>query len=136
MTSSVSEPLQAFLRESISSYEELETLLLLVRTRDRSWTDDEVADALKVPVDGIATALEGLATVADLLRVDTRAGQRRFQYAPNRDTVSQLVEELVSAYSEQRLAIVRLMSSNALDRVRSSAARRLANAFRIERPKK
>jgi hypothetical protein len=135
LVSSVSEPLQAFLRESISSYEELEALLLLVRTRDRGWTDDEVADALKVPVDGIATALEGLSTVPNLLRVDTRAGQRRFQYAPDSDTTSQVVEELVSAYSEQRLAIVRLMSSNALDRVRSSAARRLANAFRIKGPK-
>jgi hypothetical protein len=136
LASGLSEYLQAFLHDSISSYEELETLLLLVRERDRGWTDEEVADALKVPVDGISLAFEGLAAVDGLLQVETQAAHRRFQYAPQSTMLRQVVEELVTAYSEQRLAIVQLMSANALARVRSSAARTLANAFRIERPKK
>jgi hypothetical protein len=136
LVSSPSEFLQAFLHDSISSYEELEALLLLVRQSDRSWSDSELAEALKVPVDAIAPALDELASVEGLLEVDTQAGQRRFQYAPRSQLLRQVVEELSIAYVEQRLAIVQLMSANALDRVRGAAMRHLANAFRIERPKK
>ncbi len=136
MVNGLSEFLQAFLHDSVSSYEELEALLLLARECDRSWTDQQLADALKVPVAGITSALDGLAAVDGLLQVDTQAAPRQFHYAPKSKMLRQVVEELATAYSEQRLAVVRLMSSNALDRVRSSAMRRLANAFRIERPKK
>jgi hypothetical protein len=136
LVNSPSEFLQAFLHDSISSYEELEALLLLVRESERSWTDDELAEALKVQVDTIAAALDALAAVEGLLEVDNQTGQRRCQYAPKSKMLRQVVEELATAYVEQRLAIVRLMSANALDRVRGAAMLRLANAFRIERPKK
>ena len=135
MVSSPSEFLQAFLHDSISSYEELEALLLLVRQCDRSWSDGEVAEALKVPVDAIASALDALASVEGLLGVDTQTGQRRCQYAPKSRLLRQVVEELATAYMEQRLAIVQIMSANALNRVRGAAMRRLANAFRISRSK-
>jgi hypothetical protein len=135
LVSGLSEFLQAFLHDSISSYEELETLLLLVRESERSWTDEELAEALKVPVDDMTTALDQLAAVEGLLEVDSQARQRRFQYAPKSKLLRQVVEELAIAYVDQRLAIVQLMSANALDRVRGAAARRLANAFRIREPK-
>ena len=131
-----SEFLQAFLHASISSYEELEALLLLVRESHRSWTDDELAEALKVRVDGISPALDQLASVEGLLEVDNQTGQRRFQYAPKSKLLRHVVEELATAYVEQRLAIVQLMSANALNRVRGAAIRGLANAFRVQRPKK
>jgi hypothetical protein len=136
LVSSPSEALQAFLRDSISSYEELEALLVLVEHSDRSFTDGEVAETLKVPVDGITPALEELASVDGLLQVENQIGQRRFRYAPNSRPLREVVGELATAYAEQRLAIVQLMSANALERVRGAAMRRLANAFRIERPKK
>lgn len=133
--SAPSEALQSFLRDSISSYEELEVLLLLFRARDRSWTDEELAEALKVPVENIASALDELVKVAGLLRIEL-AGRPRVQYQPAAADLHRIVQELEVAYADQRLAIVQLMSSNALARVRSAAARRLANAFRIERPKR
>lgn len=136
MVSSLSEYLQAFLHDSISSYEELEALLLLVGQSDRSWTDRELADALKVQVDAIAPALDQLAAVEGLLEVDNQTSQRRFRYAPKSKLLRQVVEELATAYADQRLAVVQIMSANALNRVRGAAMRRLANAFRIERPKK
>ena len=128
--------LQAFLRGSIGSYEELEALLLLARERHRSWTDSEVAEALKVEVDGITAALNELGAVDGLLEVAPQAGQLRFKYAPKSEMLRQVVDELAVAYTDQRLVIVQLMSANALERVRAAAVRRLANAFRIERPKK
>jgi hypothetical protein len=136
LVSTPSELLQAFLRDSIGSYEELEALLLLARENHRSWTASELADALKVQVDGITMALDELAAVEGLLDVDSEAAQRRFTYAPKSRLLRQVVEELATAYADQRLAIVQLMSANALDRVRGAAMRRLANAFRIERPKR
>lgn len=111
-------------------------MLLLVRESDRMWTDSEVAEALKVQVDGITPALDALAAVEGLLDVVNQTGQRRFQYVPKSKLLRQVVEELATAYADQRLAIVQLMSANALARVRGAAVRRLANAFRIERPKK
>ncbi len=128
--------LQAFLHDSISSYEELEALLLLARESGRSWTDSELAEALKVQVDAMTSALDALISVEGLLEVDSQTGQRRCRYAPKSEALRQVVAELAIAYVEQRLAIVRLMSANALDRVRGAALLRLADAFRIERSKK
>jgi hypothetical protein len=136
LLSSPSEFLQAFLHDSVSSYEELEALLLLVKHSDRRWTDSEVAEALKVQEDVISPALDALASVEGLLEVDNQSGQRTFQYAPKSKLLRQVVDELATAYMEQRLTIVQIMSANALDRVRGAAMRRLANAFRIERSKK
>jgi hypothetical protein len=132
---SPSESLQAFLHASICSYDELEALLLLARERHRSWTDDELAEELKVQVDAITPALDQLASVGGLLEVVNHAGQRRFQYAPQGTLLGQVVEELATAYVEQRLTIVQLMSANALNRVRGAAIRNLANALRVQRPK-
>ena len=136
MVSDLSEALQTFLRDSISSYEELEALLLLVTSRHRSWTDDELAETLKVQVDRIEPGLDALASIEGLLAVDNHEGQRRFQYAPKNEQLRQVVEELATAYVEQRLRIMQLMSTNALDRVRRVAIHGLANAFRVHRPKK
>ncbi len=136
MVGNLSEALQAFLHDSISSYEELEALLLLVRASHRSWTDDEVAEALKVPVDRIEPALGALAAVEGLLAVDDQKQPRRCQFAPKNELLREVVEELATAYAEQRLSIMQLMSTNALNRVRSVAIRGLANAFRVNRPKK
>jgi hypothetical protein len=136
LLSNPSETLQAFLRDSVGSYEALEALLLLARNSHRSWTDSELADALKVQTDGITTALNELAAVEGLLEVDNQVVPRRFKYAPRSTLMQQVVDELAAAYADQRLAIVQLMSANALDRVRGAAMRRLADAFRIERPKR
>jgi hypothetical protein len=136
LVSSPSEFLQAFLHDSISSYEELEALLLLAKESERRWTDSQLAEALKVQVDSISPALDALASVEGLLEVEDQAGQRTFHYAPKSKLLRQVVDELATAYVEQRLAIVQIMSANALDRVRGAAMRGLANAFRIQRKKK
>lgn len=128
--------LQAFLRDYISSYEELEALLLLARSGDRSWSIAELAEALKILDDGAEAALERLVATGRLLDVVQQAGSTRFQYGPEDDQVRRLVVELDTAYTEHRLTIVQLMSRYALDRMRGAAARRLADAFSIERPKK
>lgn len=134
--SELSPELRAFLRDCISSYEELEALLLLARSSDRSWSAAELAGELKVPEDGVAMATERLAAIDGLLGLEQQAAVLRFRYTPNRDSLRQVVAELEEAYRDQRLRIVQLMSANALERVRGAAARRLAEGFRIDRWKR
>ncbi len=135
MSTGPSEYLRAFLHDSVSSYEELEALLLLAR-EGGAWSESEVASSLKAPLDGIAGALRNLAQVPGLLQTHGQLGAPRFQYAPHSKLLRQVVEELAATYAEQRLTIVQLMSANALERARSAAARHLADSFRPERQQK
>lgn len=136
MSTEPSEPLRTFLREHVSSYEKLEALLLLASHGERAWTDAEVAASLNTGVDSISSALQDLGSVDGLLSVQQRAGLAHYQYAPQTAQLRQLVEELARLQVEQRLTLVQIMSANALERVRSAAMRRLADAFKLERPKK
>jgi hypothetical protein len=116
---------QAFLQDSISSYEELEALLLLVRQQDRSWTAGELADALEVEPTDLTPALE---------RLESTAGGREKRRAtsapvrsPKASSCRRSSKSSRATYSEQRLAIIQIMSANSLARVRSAAIRSLAD---------
>jgi DNA-binding GntR family transcriptional regulator len=128
--------LRAFLREHVSSYEELEALLLLVRQPGQALTESEVATALNVGTDAITPALERLASLEGLLSVTERAGLVYYQFAPKTAQLAELSRKLLQLHAEQRLTLVQMMSANALERVRGAAMRRLADAFKLERPKK
>jgi predicted ArsR family transcriptional regulator len=129
LISDLSAGLAAFLRDCISSYEEVETLLLLARSPARSWSVDEIARSLNVTVDAARAALARLVDVGDLIETVVTSPPR-YRYEPGRDALRTAVNELDHAFVEQRLAVVQVMNQNALDRVRGSAARRLAQAFR------
>ena len=131
-----SDRLREFLREHVSSFEELETLLLLAGTSGRAWSDSEVAAALNGPVDTVTAALSSLSSVDGLLTVSEQAGGLRYQFSPRSAQLGEIVGELAALHAEQRLTLMQLMSSNALERVRGAAMRRLADAFRLDRPKK
>lgn len=135
MTSVDTEALQAFLREHVSSFEELETLLFLARGPHRSWSAQELAAALKLGDDNVQAALGGLIAVGNLVEVSTHGTTTGYRYAPA-PALRPLLERLRVAYDEERVLILQLMTSNALQRVRSAAAHRLADAFRLQRDKK
>jgi hypothetical protein len=82
------------------------------------------------------SAVDGLLASSTLLERTSGAGQQAsYRYAAPLE-LQGLLSRLEQAYQEQRLAIVQIMSSNALERMRSAAARRLADAFRLEIGKK
>jgi hypothetical protein len=128
--------LAEFLHDHVSSYEKLETLLLLARSPERDWSAPDIAQSLNASVDSIEEALEGLLAAGSLLECVQAARPLKVRYLPSNQQVHALVTELQRAYVEQRLAVVQIMSANALERVRSAAGRRLAEAFRFERSKK
>jgi hypothetical protein len=125
--------LQRFLFEHVASYEELDVLLLLVRGWERSWSPQSVAKALSSTTDDCRLALADLAT-SGLLAVDEASGS--YRYAPATDEVARDVETLERTYREQRAAVAMMMSTNAVERVRTSALSTFGEAFRVREPKK
>lgn len=92
--------------------------------------------SLGAPLERVTTALEALRATDCLLHTEERGDLTYFSYAPASDEVGGLVSELGSVYAERPLAVIQIMSANAFERVRGATARRLADAFRLERPKK
>lgn len=136
MTSDETEQLRAFLRDHISGFEELEVLLFFVRAPRRPWSASELVASLNLSEVLVRSALEQLVSAAAPLTLDGEAGSAKsYRYTPDAPT-ERLLEVLRLAYDEERLSILQLMSSNAMERVRSAAAQRLANAFRLKRSKK
>jgi sugar-specific transcriptional regulator TrmB len=130
-----SERLRGFLRDHVSGFEELEALLFVAREAARDWTDSEVAATLNVPVEPISTALESLLS-RGIVEAIRRGKLTAYRYAPKTDALRVQVAELQRIYPEQRLAVMQMMSANALERVRTAALQRFADAFRLEARKK
>lgn len=134
MSEPIPEELVRLLRERVASLEQLETLLLLRRTRERTWALDEVAQRLSMPESSIEPCLAELAKHG-LLAAEGSAGGRMWQYRPASDVLAALVDELAAVYDERRLEIMRMLSAQALERIRDSAAKAFADAFVIGRKK-
>jgi transcription initiation factor IIE alpha subunit len=121
----IPEPIQRFLFELIHSFEELEVVVLLNRNSAQRWTAQSIADQLKIAVNLVDDALEALRN-RGIVAVVTEGGAN-FHVA-SEDYKPQL-SELVTLYERHRLEIVMLMSTNAIERVRTGAMRTFADCF-------
>ena len=121
----IPEPIQRFLFELIHSFEELEVVVLLNRNSAQRWTAQSIADQLKIAVNLVDDALEALRN-RGIVAVLTEGGAT-FHVA-SEDYKPQL-GELVTLYERHRLEIVMLMSTNAIERVRTGAMRTFADCF-------
>jgi hypothetical protein len=130
------ERLRLFLHESVKSYEEIEALLFLARNEGREFGAEDVTAALNAAAGSLHEALEALANAGRLVHVAPSSTGLRYRYAPIDESTRRLVTELEAAYAEQRMSVMQMLSTNALDRVRRAAMLRFANAFRLERSKK
>jgi hypothetical protein len=130
-----SERLRLFLRDHVPGYEELQALLVVAREAGQDWTESEVAESLNVPVEPISSALDSLVSTG-MVEVVRRGNLTAYRYAPTTDILREEVAGLQRAYSEQPLIVMQMMSTNAMERVRTAALRRFADAFRLERSKK
>jgi len=135
LSSSSPEKLRHFLQRFISSYEQLDVLLFFARGARHTWTAVEVAAALRKPEEPVAVALEGLATLG-LLSTEQRPTVRAYRYAVRDDELSVRIADLDRAYEQERLSVVQMMSDNALERIRRSAVRDIADAFGPKNSKK
>ena len=125
--------LQAFLRDKILSYEQLETLLLLRSRPDEAFSRGSVAAALHVPEETVAEVLDHLHS-QNLL--DVRVGpETLYRYSPQNAVLVVVVDELAASYNHNRLTVMNLMNANALERVRTRALNTFASAFVLGRKK-
>jgi hypothetical protein len=125
----------ARLLERIESYEELEILLLLHEFSQQEWTPNATAERLGISVGDAQVALESLCAL-QLVAVTPIGSVRSFHYLSGRPVMDDTVQRLARAYDEQRLAIVKLMNANAIQRLRTGAIRMFADAFLIGSKKK
>lgn len=120
--------IQRFLLEHIASYEELEIVLLLCQRAERDWTAAQIAEETRMPAGACSAALEALQKQGLLAEGALAAS---FRYAPGSSALAAHVVRLAAFYQQQRLAVVQMMSANAVDRLRTAAIRRFAEAFRF-----
>jgi hypothetical protein len=56
-----------------------------------------------------------------------------FSYAPANKQLAYAAEQLQRAYAHDRFAIVQLMTTNAMDRVKAAALDRLGNSLQLKK---
>lgn len=123
----VDEAVRAFLRDDIDSFESLEVLLLLHRERT-AWTADELCRRFEIRAPVIDDALASLVRA----RLVSATGQNvlgSYRYADGDSARDALVASLERAYRDEPIQIMRLMSANAIERLRNGAIRAFADAF-------
>lgn len=133
MSGSSTEQLRSFLRDHVSSYEQLDVLLFMARAARRPWSASELAAALTQPLDDVTTALNELVSVG--LLSCAHADEGRYHYVAAADLHSRILE-LAVRNEQHRLSVVQMMSQNALERIRRSAIRGIADAFGLGKTKK
>jgi hypothetical protein len=123
----------SLLPESVHTFEELEALAFLYGGRGTAWPESAVAEALKIPVEAAREALLALESRGLAASGHT---ERRYRYSTATTELEAAVGALVRAYHDNRLGIVKLMSDNAIHRMRTGAIRAFSDAFLIGRKKR
>ncbi len=140
---------QALLRERIESYEQLEALLVLQEEGGR--TAEELCARLRVPLTLVESALRDLQSYGlvqprpvqsqpqpgspQSARQQPEPAAQRYVYAPETAALAAAVSHLASAYARDPVPIIKLMSSNAIQRLRTGAVRAFADSFILRKDK-
>jgi DNA-binding MarR family transcriptional regulator len=133
MEEATSDDIAALLRDLVASFEQLEALLAL-HSVPAQWLDVvDLATRVGAPTDALDDALHQLHMRGLVQRQQTEQAQR-WQYAPSSEAAAR-VDRLADLYQRQRLEIMRVLSAQAVDRIRNAASRAFADAFVIGRRK-
>lgn len=125
---------QILLRDHIESYEQLELLLLMRADRATTWTEEALSARLHLASSLVGAALERL-KAAGFLEEHRHGSERRYAYLGQSDTLEATINRLAAAYREYPIPIIKLMSANAIERLRTSALRTFADAFILKKDK-
>ena len=117
--SELPEPVKQFIREHISSVEQLEILLYLHRIAPQKASAEEIAQSLYLSAESVASRLEvfrdhGLlsATVGPTLY---------FALHPSAPKIMEGVAELIRCYRERRVSVINFIFSNPIATIQSFA---------------
>ena len=129
----VGDDVRALLRDYIDSFECLEVLLLL-RREGAAWTAEELSARLNIRAPLLADALASLVR-ARLVNITDQKSPVPYTYAREHPVQDAVVGSLDRAYREEPIAIMQLMSMNAIERLRTSTIRAFADAFVVRKDK-
>ena len=126
MGNELSEELRRFIKQYITSLEQLEILLLLCKSPDRSWTIEEVFKVTQTNPTSVAERLKSLASAGFV----TAEGISNscFRFHPSSAEVAQRISELQRAYTSSKYRIVEIIFSAPSDQ-----AQKFADSFKIRR---
>ncbi|MGH9523175.1 MAG: hypothetical protein ACRD3E_11655 [Terriglobales bacterium] len=122
------ETVRALLTECIESYEELEILLLLHGVGETGLTAVESALRLRIGSPLAAAALGSL-TNRGLVSTVGSDPESKYVYSPNSPILDEAVGCLAREYRNQPIRVIKLLSRNAIERLRAGALRAFADAF-------
>jgi hypothetical protein len=129
----VPEDVRAFLSEHIQSYEQLEILLLLRREK-MDWTAQRLSSHLKISPSLTEAALSELHS-RGLVDSPLGASQVRYTGGSRLPDLEVTMGRLASVYAARPIEIIRLMTANAIERVRTAALRTFVDAFVVRKDK-
>lgn len=131
MTSSaLPDDVREFLHDRVESFEQLRALLYLRQGREQAWSADELAQAIRLDREGVAEGLQKLCTDGFIVEE-----ANRYRYVVGSVELEATLDRLARAYRDELLEIMRLMSANAIERLRTAAIRTFADAFVLGRKK-
>jgi hypothetical protein len=131
----ISAAARLLLHERVHTFEQLEALVLLYGARGNARPESAIAEALKIPAEAAREALLELES-RGLAAGERQEAAPRYRYSAGTTELDAAVRELVRAYHDNRLGVVRLMSDNAIHRMRTGAIRAFSDAFLIGRKKR
>lgn len=131
MSGEISLEVREFLKASIPRQEHLEVLLLMSRD-PKPWTAQDISAELQLPLELTKDVMTHLWRIKLL---ETRSmGERQigFAYVPANPQVAASVNALASEYTANRFAVVQLVGTLAIERIRNATIHHFADAFVIK----
>jgi predicted transcriptional regulator len=126
MGNELSEELKGFIKQYITSLEQLEILLLLYKEPDRPWTIEEVYKVTQTNHASVAERLKILATAGLVIVEGT--DNLIFRSQPNPTELTRRISELQEAYTLSKYKVVEAIFSAPRDQ-----AQKFADSFKIRR---
>jgi DNA-binding IscR family transcriptional regulator len=130
--SDLSESLKKLLHDSLGSLDELAVIMFLYTHPQSDWTCSAIAQELKTPEPLVSQALIALQRGNLLITIPGAAGETLFRRHPTETAVSETLSELIGCYRANPLEVVKILTANAIERMRTSALRTFANSFLLE----
>ncbi len=132
MTSELSPRVRELLEKRVDSFEKLELVLLLHHARERTMAVPALADKLRLSRE-VARRLVVELRAASL--VDFTYGGM-VQLLPSSQLDQVVLDEVIRAYGDDPIQIMRLLSEIALNRIRTLASHAFADAFVLGRKRR
>jgi hypothetical protein len=128
------EVVQRLIREQVRTYDAVEVVLLLHGEASRRWRLPEIASAVRLSEEAAAAVLAELSR-HQLIVESAVDAERSYRLDIERPEVAAAVSQLAVAWSDHRLALIKLLNASAVERLRTGAARALSDAFLVTRRK-